>query len=214
MKQLGAFMLTICVVACANASGVYSTDQVLAYLEKIQPSVDTTDETAFAASIRLIVLNEDPISLPLLKALWNDGSVRNQLKHSTAIESPIVRLVVAEELLRRDVENKSEYESYILSQAESRDWKIRSQAADSLAVVSASKALDVLYAVARTPHQIVALHAVDSLRQIGRKSGVSSARVRQDVLLVLGELRTEWMGKDSKVSSAIDSAMRDLAVGQ
>src|SRR5690606_12145751 len=119
----------------------------------------------------------DSQAIEYLKDLWNRGDALKSLRNPEITDDPVVRIMIAQQLLENGVIKKAEYGNYIKSQAQIQNWIIRSNAADALAAVDDTESVELLYKISLTPHRLVALRAVRSLEYLSRSGTMSEEAV-------------------------------------
>ncbi len=144
--------------------------------------------------------------LECLENLWRRGSEEREGARYEVLSDPVVRLVLAQILLENGKEAGGAYVSYIKDKAYSRNWVVRSNAADALAAVGDLESIELLQEIAKTPHRLVALRAVWSLERLHEK-GVS----RDKVLPVVSGLVTNPIIKDEEVKKVLRRVYEDIS---
>ena len=171
----------------------------------IKSQLDSSDRDTVRLAIHSLGKNSSNRVTELFKNLWN-GESTEMFLHPESFNDPVVRLELAKELISRGESDEGKYVSFIKSNAYSRDWIIRSNAADGLAAVDDKEAVDLLYEIALTPHQQVALRAVWALERIaieGNSSNLAIEAINQ--LLVSSDI------DDEQIKEALRNAQNKIS---
>lgn len=188
----------------ANSTGtdsIGSTD--------LRSQIDTPDRDQARAAIRQLGQSGVKENIEYISELWEHGAALQNFRHPGIIDDPVVRLMMAQQLLHNEATDDGSYGSYIKSQAQSRDWVIRSSAADALVAVGDKESITLLHAIALTPHRLVALRAVRALDQLST-TGPNSDRAS----IALSNLLHDPELEDQEVKQEIRDALEKPARSQ
>lgn len=167
---------------------------------ELKLQLDTLNRGQARSAIRELGQNGNKQAIDFLRVLWNHGAELKAFKHPDVIKDPVVRLMLAQQLLHNGEVGSGSYSSYIKSQSKSRNWIIRANSAEALVAVGDKESIELLSAIAMTPHRLVALRAVRSLEQLSRSRAES---VSKQALSTLNSLLDNAELKDQEVKKEI-----------
>lgn len=122
------------------------------------------------------IKTDDERVIRLLESIWNKSGAYNNFSNKLLFDDPVIRLMLARKLYLYSKDRKYKYADFIKSKAYSRNWIIRSNAAEALGVIKDNESVDLLYQIALTPHNHVALQAIRALGLIAM-SGAYEERI-------------------------------------
>jgi Sel1 repeat len=100
-------------------------------------------------------------SVKIFEDLWFGGDLFRSLKHKDVYQNPIVRVMLAKELLF--IEPKKEYADFIKANAVHSGWEIQYSAAKALIAIKDKQAVQLLVRLAQSKNKLVSNSAIDSL---------------------------------------------------
>ncbi|MES9902244.1 MAG: hypothetical protein ABW168_06125 [Sedimenticola sp.] len=150
-----------------------ATESDLTHFDNLKAQLDSPDRDKVRLVLKQLGDAGGLQAFSLLEDIWKRGELFRYFKYQETFYDPVVRLMLARQLLAISKNMVVEYADYIKSQAYSKNWIVRANAADALAVVNDIESVDLLYKIALTPHSLVALRAVRALERVIR-SGINS----------------------------------------
>lgn len=148
--------------------GIVNASESPISIDSLARQLDTTDRDQARSVIRQLGDTKVLRAIELLEDVWNRGSWFRSFSHPDIFDDPVVRLMLARQLLIVGKNGDGEYGAYIKSQAYSSDWIVRANAADALAVIDDIESVNLLHKVVLTPHRLVALRAIRALDKIAQ----------------------------------------------
>ncbi len=193
----------------SGASDKYAKIREIKELSKLSTYLDTSDAEQARYVVRMIGSLNDSEATALLKDLWNGGKTRSALENANVYNQPIVRLMVAQQLLGTDANASRYYQSYIKDKAHDDNWIIKSYATEALGVIGDRESIQLLADMARAGHYLVALNAVKGLETIAR-FGPNSEEAFQKIR----ELRADLSIKSERLQQNLERIHAGLSESQ
>lgn len=141
--------------------------------------LNTNDINQIRYVIRMIARSKEPSKIKYLKSLWLYQKLPIDANAQDKYIHPSTKLMLAQVLLSID-KPEHQYRDYIKQQANSKDWKVLSNAAEALIYVDDLDAVRLLTTMCRSDNMLVASNAARSLVIIS-KNGKSKILAKKEI---------------------------------